>query len=328
VLFRSPGTPEFDALPNADQKDIARLYPKDVLPGSNYAPLKDGKIHFFLFRGGVALNPAVGPDASDSGLLVLVHGFSTPIASYAGTLKTLSDAYPRLVILAFDHYGRGRSDSARNRVYGMELYMDSISGLLTSIPRVQTHHTAGFHLVGVSMGGSLVSNYAARNPQRIRSLTMAAPAGLIDATGGLKLLTTPIIGRLLVTFAEKWIADKFASPGTDDSKDMESEVASANELMVLQRRVHRGYDRALLSSAATGIMINQDYAFKKLRQLSKPPLVIWGTKDAVVPYKLNEKLRALVPDAILETIPNGGHDIYMTMPEEMVKIMGKVLGEP
>lgn len=322
-----PGTPRFEKLNAGDKKQLLELYPENVLPSSNYASLSNGKTHYFLFRGGQAVDPLSAPDPADGGLLVLIHGFSTPVPPYKETLLEISKRSPNLLVLAYDLFGRGRSDGASGGRYDMQLYLDQINQLFGSIPRLTKQVQVGFTLIGVSMGGSIATNYAARNPTKVRRLVLVAPAGLIEARGGLKLVQTPVLGQLLVDYFGSYLANRFLSAGRgdEDTKDMESEVAAANALLHLQRRLHPAYERALMSSAVEGVLTGQEKKFKELAKREHSPVVIWGTKDAVVPFELSEKMRKLVPEVKIEVIDGGSHDIFMLLPERMAEIVCSVI---
>jgi pimeloyl-ACP methyl ester carboxylesterase len=40
----------------------------------------------------------------------------------------------------------------------------------------------------------------------------------------------------------------------------------------------------------------------------KPVLLIWGTKDAVLPFHNSEKVKAAVPHLLFHAIEGGGHN--------------------
>lgn len=50
---------------------------------------------------------------------------------------------------------------------------------------------------------------------------------------------------------------------------------------------------------------------------SSHPHTLQGTADKTVPYKYTSKIQALVPQARLVTIADGGHDITVTHAEEV-----------
>ncbi|KAI9018806.1 Alpha/Beta hydrolase protein [Hyaloraphidium curvatum] len=322
-----PDDPAFADLSPADRALLERLYPADALPGSHYAWLSRGRVHFNLFKGGKAADPLSPPDSSDEGMLVIVHGISTPSPPYAEVLSKISASRPNLLVLIFDHYGRGRTDGASNGgPYDLKLYGGMLDELLSSLPRAEQHFKNGFTALGISMGGPVAAHYAVTRPERVKQLALVAPAGLLAPSGGLSLLSTPYLGAFLVDNFTPILAAAFKSRGGYSAAEaaMHPAVRQANELQDLQMRLHKGYTRALLRSVSDGVVSGQEETFRKLADRPYRTLVIWGTEDTVVPYELHRKLLALAPNAELVSVEGAGHDVFMSDPERMVELVGRL----
>ena len=53
----------------------------------------------------------------------------------------------------------------------------------------------------------------------------------------------------------------------------------------------------------------------ELRRLQCPTTLVWGAQDTVVPVSVAEAAAAIAPNADLEVIPDGGHDVPLTHPD-------------
>src|SRR5262245_18580294 len=121
---------------------------RTTLPG-RFARLSDGYTHYEL--GG----PSGGP------LIVMAAGFSVPYYIWDPTFTALTTA--GFQVLRYDYYGRGYSDRPRIP-FTDEMYVRQLDELLT-----ETRLTVPIDLVGISFGGSVITNFADRYPDRVRS---------------------------------------------------------------------------------------------------------------------------------------------------------------
>ena len=111
--------------------------------------------------------------------IILVHGFSTPKFVWEQITPSLvKEGYQ---VITFDHLGRGFSDRPAGP-YNADLYQSEISDLIKGLA-LETPLT----LVGYSMGGANVIDYAAVYPEQIKQLILIAPAGYM----GCLLYTSP-----------------------------------------------------------------------------------------------------------------------------------------
>ncbi len=259
-------------------------------PGA-FVELSDGRLHY------VWSGPEDGP------LIVLVHGFSTPNFIFEQNVEALNAAGFRT--LRFDHFGRGWSDRPRTR-YDVEFYDRAINELLDEVGV-----SAPFGLVGLSMGGPIVSEYAARYPERVEKLVLLVPAGL-NTTGSdgttAALLRTPLIGD--------WIWRMFGkSVLLSDRQYDETNRAPEDRLQgdVTEQFEYRGYLQALLSSYRYMPMTNREDTFQRLAATEVPTLAIYGDADETVLVSSAAKLEALMPGADVRIVEGGEHGLNYQM---------------
>ena len=134
------------------------------MPGQ-FAKLSDGYTHYEL--GG----PAEGR------VVVLAAGFSVPYYIWDPTFAALTAAGFRT--LRYDYYGRGYSDRPAIP-FNDDMYVRQLAELLYA-----AHITAPVDLAGISFGASLITSFADRHTDRVRSLIYFDPyRNLISAALG------------------------------------------------------------------------------------------------------------------------------------------------
>lgn len=273
----------------------ARLKPlndaaREQAPGA-FAALSHGQVHYRWD----------GPE--DGQVIVLVHGFSTPNFIYEQNVDALTAAGFRT--LRFDHFGRGWSDRPRTK-YDVEFYDETLRELLDHVGI-----DGPFGLAGLSMGGPIVAEFAARYPERVDRLVLLVPAGL-DTSGAdgasASLLRTPVIGDWVWRMFGKGIL-------LSDAQYDESARASADRLQgdVTTQFEYRGYLQALLSTFRHMPMTGRDTTFTRLAATDVPVLAIYGDADETVLISSAAKLEALLPAADIRVVERGEHGLNYQM---------------
>ena len=101
--------------------------------------------------------------------VVLLHGFASEKDSWLRFLRNIPKHYR---IVALDLPGHGASSRDSNRNYNI----DAMVGLVESAIHTLTEEPV--HVVGTSLGGMIATLYTSRNPGRVSTLSLYAPAGV------------------------------------------------------------------------------------------------------------------------------------------------------
>src|SRR5206468_6266116 len=126
-------------------------------PGA-FAMLSDGYTHYELG----------GPASEEGRLVVLAAGFSVPYYIWDPTFNALTTAGFR--VLRYDYYGRGYSDRPAIP-FNDEMYVRQLHELLTAI-----QISGPVDLAGISFGGSMITSFADKYADRVRSLIYFDPS--------------------------------------------------------------------------------------------------------------------------------------------------------
>lgn len=267
---------------------------REKAPG-DFIDLSQGKVHY-LWDG-----PADGP------VIVMVPGYSTPTFVFDPNAAALNAAGFRT--LRFDHYGRGWSDRPRTK-YDIDFYDQMLVDLLDGL---SINEPVG--LVGLSMGGVISAEFAARHPQRVDKLFLIAPAGLdLGGVDGfmVKLMRTPVIGDWIWRMSWKSVMkSSYAKAGAELSPE-NAPVGDVNEQMA-----YHGFSEALLSSFRHLPMANRDEAFAALTETGVPTAAVFGDQDTTVLPSSAAKLQTLAPEADITMLEGATHTLNLEQKTEI-----------
>ena len=263
-----------------------------LAPGK-FAAVPSGQVHYRLE------GPASGA------LVVLVHGYSTPLFVWDEVAEKLHQQGYRT--LAYDLYGRGFSERVPPP-YGGALFQHQLLGLLQSL-----NISEPFVLVGYSMGGMIATQFTNDHPDRVDRLILIAPAGYpLAATEslGIRLLATPWIGDWMMhLMAEKLLMEDIDA--AISSGKIPGEFGDA----FVQQLSFSGTMRALRATLTDYMRALPGTDYARLGELKVPVGAIWGNLDTTVPYSLSMRMQQDIPRLKLCTLTNGGHGITFDQPE-------------
>jgi pyruvate dehydrogenase E2 component (dihydrolipoamide acetyltransferase) len=224
--------------------------------------------------------------------VVLVHGYGGDKNSWLFVQEPLA---ARATVHALDLPGHGESSKEVGDA-GLDLLADTILGYLDA---QGIQHA---HLVGHSLGGAVVAAAAPRAGDRVRSLTLVAPAGF----------GTEVNADFLRGFAsassrrelKPYVAELFADPDQVTRRLVDD---------LLKYKRLDGVQEALESLQST--LLDGDRqaidGYAQLSASSVPVTVLWGREDKILPVPSQE---AFGDRARPEVIDGVGHMLHMENP--------------
>ena len=163
----------------ADRETITAEYFRD---GSGYetAQLSHGTTAFRTY--GLLSAPAI----------FMVHGATLGSTTYQDYAAPFVAAGFRVVL--YDQYGRGFSDRPR-APFSIDLMRAQLEELMDHLEIERAH------LYGISLGGAIVTRFAAAHSDRVQTLGLQVPLiGGANVSRGVSLARLPVIGPLLARF--------------------------------------------------------------------------------------------------------------------------------
>jgi pimeloyl-ACP methyl ester carboxylesterase len=264
------------------------------------------KLHFWDWEGAGKPN------------LVLVHGSRDHARSWDQVAKALS---PHFRVVAPDLRGHGDSSWAQGAMYSIPEYVLDISALIDIL---------GNHpvvLIGHSLGGAVVMQYAGVYPDRVARLVSIEGYGPAPD----KLVPEPAHERLL-----RWIENMrdyekrtpHRYPGLEAAAARMKEAnphlsdALARHLTLFGANWHPDaslvwkYDNYVRAFSPYGF--NMEDAQEIWRQISCPVLLFRGLDSWAVDPEEDGRIHA-IPNYRLINVPNAGHWVHHDRPDVFIR---------
>ncbi len=266
--------------------------------GGEFVDLDAGTVHYQVD----------GPERGQR--IVLVNGFAAPMLTWDAVFAALAHAGFR--VLRFDLYGRGLSDRPTDVDYDQDLYDAQLDELLAALG-----WTDRVHLTGLSMGGAIVVEYAARRPQRVASLVLFDPAGFpVTIPAAARLLTAPLVGEVLVkVFGERVIRQNLGKNFHDAGL-----LPAFIERFEPQMKIE-GFKYAQLSTLRHMPLGDMADRYYEVGKTGIPVLLVWGRQDRVVPYSNAALIQHAIPSSQLLTVEECGHTPNYEKPQAVIQPM-------
>lgn len=229
--------------------------------------------------------------------LVLVHGLANSIEIWDRVAPRLEQ---RFRVISFDLPGFGAA-SRPDAAYDAAFFADQLRALLDTIGLARAH------LVGSSLGASVIVRLADRSLDRIDRMVLAAPGGFGRRTHPLmRLPALPLIGDYLgrPTSFNNALTLKLA---IHDPADITPELLEWTNRYAAIPGSERSFVRTLQSGVGVFGSKDRKGVARIAARLDRPALVVWGRQDRVFPPAYAHQAAALLPRSTLCLIDHCGH---------------------
>lgn len=177
------------------------------------------------------------------------------------------------------------------------------------------------HLAGACLGGWLAAEIATRNPERVRSLALAAPSGLFVSgapIGDIFMAVQPESGSL-----RSLRALLFADPESDIATGLVSDAGAEGDAAL---RLYKTFRFAARIGFHPPYFHNRKL-IDRLYRFRGPVAVVAGTRDRMVPRSHSEAYAAGFPGASLSLIEGAGHSPHLEAPGAVIQAVSAVFAE-
>jgi pimeloyl-ACP methyl ester carboxylesterase len=219
--------------------------------------------------------------------VILVQGFSGNIEGWInlGIFAELAKTYR---VIAFDPRGHGKSGKPHDPAqYGAEMGQDVIRLMdYLKVPKA--------HIMGYSMGASIIAQQVTKSPERFLTLILGAGGGRIgwsdEDQKEIELRSAELDQGLLTSLILRlWPTDQ-PKPSADEAKAISAKMLEGNDPKALAA-VARSFPEQVVSLA-------------EMAAIKVPTLGIVGTLDR---HELLERLKAALPQMKLVLIEGASH---------------------
>jgi pimeloyl-ACP methyl ester carboxylesterase len=250
--------------------------------------------------------------------LLLLHGIGNNCQTWSGVIDRLAETH---AVIAPDLLGHGASDKPRGD-YSIAAYANGMRDLLSVLDIEKAT------VVGHSLGGGIALQFAYQFPERCERLALVGSGGLgPELSAGLRAATLP--GAELVLTALTGVSGplRMGFQGLNRIGRMAGwrrvrDLAEAGDALLALKdaEARRAFLRTL-----RGVVDARGQAVTALDRLylanSIPMLVIWGSRDPIVPALHAETVRRLVPTARIDVFQGAGHWPHLDDPDRFCDVL-------
>jgi pimeloyl-ACP methyl ester carboxylesterase len=256
--------------------------------------------------------------AGEGPALLLLHGIGNNCQTWAGVIDRLAGTN---TVIAPDLLGHGNSDKPRGD-YSIAAYANGMRDLLSVLDIEQAT------VVGHSLGGGIALQFAYQFPERCQRLALVGSGGLgPELSAGLRAATLPGAELVLTTLTGvsgplRLGMQVLERVGRVAGWRRVGDLAEAGDALLALKDIEAR--RAFLRTLR-GVVDARGQAVTALDRLyladSIPMLVIWGSRDPIVPAIHAETVRSLVPSARVQVFDGAGHWPHLDEPGRFCDVL-------
>ncbi len=235
--------------------------------------------------------------------LVLLHGSPMSLHSFDRITAELSKQY-RVIRLDLPGYGLTGPNAAGD--YSLEWYVRFLDSFLTAL------HVDSCYLAGHSFGGRLASEFAYKKKDRVKKLILLAASGYPlkeDGILAVKMARNPLLRPMVRYFTPRYFVA------------MNVQEAYAPSQKVPGETIYRYYDLMLRAGNRDTFiaMCNRETEdiSAHISALRVPTLILWGSRDTVIPVQHAELFHRDIPGSRLIMYDGVGHIPHEVLPEKV-----------
>ncbi len=234
---------------------------------------------------------------------VIIHGMGEHSGRYQHVAKKLTEN--DFGVIAFDHFGHGKTIGKRGHNPGFEFVLESVTKLIDKATAV--FGDKPLFLYGHSMGGNTVINYTLRKKHTL--------TGVIATSPFLRLAFQPpswklFLGKLMQKIAPSTTLSNGINPN-DISRDP-LEIQKYIDDPLVHDKISPNFSLSFIDSGT--------WAIHNASSLKTPMLVLHGTDDKIIDYKGSETFANNTTKATLKLYKGAYHELQNDLcKEEMLQ---------
>ncbi|KAI0204548.1 alpha/beta-hydrolase [Astrocystis sublimbata] len=247
--------------------------------------------------------------------VLMIHGLNTPALGLLPLAKELQSLDPGAHVVLFDLWGHALSSSPKlpHRAHIFESQIYQVLGFM---------QWTSAHMLGHSFGGSMLTQFAQRNPWAVLSATLLAPAGMLsedlfsDKLRGLLKDSTDREAEKIAVVLPFLEGGPLVVPSDWQERVKRGEVV-AEALREWELKEHKGYAQSVSSMFREGNVYGCEDYFHRFAQLPLKKLAVLGETDVIIDK--NTLLRLGMED--VHVVPRHGHAVVRTAPGDVARIV-------
>jgi pimeloyl-ACP methyl ester carboxylesterase len=256
-------------------------------------------------------------DSGDGPALLFIHGLTGSHRNWAHLVDALNQDHR---VLAPDLFGHGASAKPMGD-YSLGAHAATMRDLLDllGISRVT--------LVGHSFGGGIAMQFCYLFPERVERLVLVSSGGLgRDVSPLLRSATLPGAEFVLPLIASSWVRRRVEAvarilarggwrPGPEVTEIWRGFTSLAD---ADTRRAFLATTRGVIDPGGQTVTAHDHLPMA----IEIPTLVVWGTRDRMIPAWHATTARQAIADSRVELFVGAGHFPHLDEPERFAEVLG------
>ena len=236
--------------------------------------------------------------------LVLIHGLGASSERWKYVIPLLDTNFHVVVpdLVGFGHSDKPLAD------YTLDYFSNFLERFLTSLG-IQNPS-----IMGSSLGGQIAAEYTSNHCESVEKLILVSPSGTMKQP-------TPALDAYIMAALY---------PNEQSAKNAFETMEGAGKNIPMD--IINGFvTRMKLPNAKFAFMStllglkNSDLITEKLANISSPTLIIWGTKDPVIPITFADAFVSSIENCQFYEMTECGHTPYVQEPEKFASYVLKFL---
>lgn len=248
----------------------------------------------------------------DAPALVLLHGFGSSLHTWEPWARAL-EADHRVVRLDLPGAGLTGPDPA-----GDYSEAHDVAVVLALMDALGLRRAT---LVGNSMGGRIAWRFASGHPERVEKLVLISPDGFASPGRdyGQTFTAPAMLTAMTYVLPKAFVRPQLASAYADPKRLTDETFERYYDLMLAP-----GNRKAMIGMMEQTVITDPVPALAKI---TAPTLILWGEKDALIPFPNAADYLKALPHARLVSFPTLGHVPFEEAPDEAIVPLRAFLAE-
>ena len=314
VLPRPGATKSSDAQPPIQAPSEASFVATfgNLLPQASYLQTPTGKAAYYELP---ASTPAPPEATNPVPRILFVHGVQTSALGLQPLASALSSHFPHAQCVLVDLWGHGLTDTPIVP-HEPALFHALLVDLMVHLGWDDAH------FIGYSFGGSTTATFAVAHPERVASMVLVAPAGLLYSKEFSDVQKSYLRGgEGLEDRARAWIFEfleggKLVVPSDWEERVKRGEVV-AEAVREWELKEHEGHSASVVAIFRDGGVLDKDVEFAEAAKSGIPNLSILGELDDVCSV---EKLEE-VGMRNIAVVPQVGHGVVRERVQDVARLI-------